>query len=142
MRNAAADQKFFLAFHNYPVPNKEIFKPGQYNHFASKCLELFIVIIYNFLLFLADLNTNLTIVGAINNLSLVFPDYPPLTQPSNIDESQFCDDLNWPAKCAGNRLCPCVHRLKVKFNSIVELIIVDESESKCLFKKLTKRQFC
>ncbi|KAI8121740.1 hypothetical protein FF38_00341 [Lucilia cuprina] len=110
LRNAVPDHKFFLAFHNYPVPNKEIFKPGQYNHFSN-------------------LNGNLTIVGAINNLSLVFPDYPPLTQPEDIDESQFCDDLNWPAKCAGNHLCPCIHRLQVERNSIVELIIVDESEN-------------
>lgn len=69
-------------------------------------------------------------MGAINNLSLVFPDYPPLTQPRDIDESQFCDEGNWPTRCAGNRLCTCVHRLQVRRNSIVELIIVDESESK------------
>ncbi|TMW50904.1 hypothetical protein DOY81_004015 [Sarcophaga bullata] len=110
LRNAQPDHKFFLAFSNYPVPNKEIFKTGQYNHFSN-------------------LNGNLTIVGAINNLSLVFPDAPPLTQPRDIDESQFCDEMHWPEPCKGNRLCPCVHRLQVRRNSVVELIIVDESEN-------------
>ncbi|KAM7364393.1 uncharacterized protein ACRADG_000906 [Cochliomyia hominivorax] len=110
LRYANPDHKFFLAFHNYPVSNEEVFKPNEYKHFAN-------------------LNSNLTIVGAINNLSLVFPDYPPLTQPGNIKESQFCNDLNWPEKCIGNHLCPCIHRLKVELNSIVELIIVDESEN-------------
>ena len=74
----------------------------------------------------------MTIVGAINNLSLVFPDYPPLTQPGNIDESQFCDEFDWPAHCVGRRLCPCIHRLQVRLNSIVELVVVDESESRFL----------
>lgn len=69
-------------------------------------------------------------MGAINNLSLVFPDYPPLTQPSDINESDFCDEGQRPSHCVGKRLCSCIHRLRVNLNSIVELIVVDESQGK------------
>lgn len=102
------DHKFFLAFHNFPVPNNEIFKAGSYQHFSN-------------------LQNNLTIVGAVNNLSLVFPASPPLTQPKDIDESQYCDEFHWPKHCIGKRLCACIHRIVIRKDSIVELIIVDES---------------
>ncbi|XP_055907069.1 uncharacterized protein LOC129942238 [Eupeodes corollae] len=102
------DHKFFLAFHNFPVPNEEIFHPGSFHHFSN-------------------LQNNLTIVGAVNNLSLVFPPAPPLTQPKDVDESQYCDEYHWPEHCIGNRLCPCIHRIQIRKDSIVELVIVDES---------------
>jgi FtsP/CotA-like multicopper oxidase with cupredoxin domain len=110
LRNSPADFQFYIAFNNYPVSNAEIFKPGRYNHFIN-------------------LSGNLTVVGAINNLSLIFPEIPLLTQPEDIDESKFCDEFHWPAECLGNQLCPCIHRLHVPLNSIVELILVDESKS-------------
>ncbi|XP_055854376.1 uncharacterized protein LOC129918065 [Episyrphus balteatus] len=106
--NKRPDHKFFLAFHNFPVPNEEVFRPGSFPHFSN-------------------LQDNLTIVGAVNNLSLVFPASPPLTQPKDIDESQYCDEYHWPKHCIGNRLCSCIHRIKIRRNSIVELVIVDES---------------
>ncbi|CAD6991399.1 unnamed protein product [Ceratitis capitata] len=109
LRTAMPDHQFFLAFHNFPVPNNEIFKNGTYYHFAN-------------------LQSNLTIVGAINNLSFVFPNYPPLTQPEAMNDTQFCTELERPAACQGNRLCPCVHRLHIRLGSIVELILVDETE--------------
>lgn len=85
----------------------------------------------------------MTLVGAINNISLVLPPYPPLTQPGLIDESQFCDSLNRPASCAGLQVCHCTHRLKVKLNSVVELILVDVTESKFHLKiNVTVNQKC
>lgn len=100
------------------------------SHFKYQMIVIYFLLEFMHFFSFTDLNSNLTIVGAINNLSLTFPDYPPLTQPQNIDDSQFCDEFHWPAECKGNRLCPCVHRLQVNLNSIVELVIVDESESK------------
>ena len=105
---------------------------SQVSHSIFLFIFFLFIFFFNVLSYTIDLNGNLTIVGAINNLSLVFPDYPPLTQPRDVDESQFCDDLHWPEQCKGNRLCPCVHRLQVRRNSVVELIIVDESKSKWL----------
>ncbi|XP_036324933.1 laccase-2-like [Rhagoletis pomonella] len=109
LRTTTPDHQFFLAFTNFPVPNSEIFKNGTYYHFAN-------------------LQNNLTIVGAINNLSFIFPNYPPLTQPEVMNDTQFCTELERPVSCLGNRLCPCVHRLHIHYGSIVELILVDETE--------------
>uniref|UniRef100_A0A1A9WAB1 Uncharacterized protein n=1 Tax=Glossina brevipalpis TaxID=37001 RepID=A0A1A9WAB1_9MUSC len=110
LRYATPDHKFFLAFQNYLMNNEELFENNQYNHFAN-------------------IFDNFTIVGAINKLSLTFPDSPPLTQPKDIDESKLCHIDKWPEHCRTNKvLCPCVHVLPVKENSIVELIVVDESE--------------
>lgn len=67
------------------------------------------------------------LVGAINNISFVFPPFSPLTQPEHLNDNLFCDEANIPERCEGKRICPCVHRLKVKLNSIVELVVVDET---------------
>ncbi|KAL9895317.1 uncharacterized protein ACN2A1_006056 [Glossina fuscipes fuscipes] len=110
LRYGTPDQKFFLAFQNHEMNNEELFETNQYNHFAN-------------------IFSNITIVGAINKLSLVFPDSPPLTQPRDIDETKLCQIDKWPEHCRSNKeLCPCVHVLPVKENSLVELIVVDESE--------------
>lgn len=63
----------------------------------------------------------------INNVSFVFPSFSPLTEPELLDDSLFCDENHLPEKCATEKICHCTHRLKVKLNSIVELVIVDES---------------
>lgn len=92
-------------------------------HFEKHLFRVIILIAFS------DIFSNITIVGAINKLSLVFPDSPPLTQPRDIDETKLCHDDKWPEHCRSNKeLCPCVHVLKVKENSLVELIVVDESE--------------
>jgi hypothetical protein len=65
------------------------------------------------------------VVGVINNMTTYFPDFPPLTQPEDIDESIFCDKQ----KCIRGQPCYCVHRLKVKKDSIVEIVMIDEAKS-------------
>ncbi|XP_030376328.1 laccase-2-like [Scaptodrosophila lebanonensis] len=100
----------YLSFNNYVVSNAEIFRSGYYKHFLN-------------------LNANTTVVGAINNLSLTFPPYPPLTQPELIDDAHYCDARRRPATCANQRQCMCVHRLQVPLGGTVQLVIVDESES-------------
>ncbi|XP_055904766.1 uncharacterized protein LOC129940445 [Eupeodes corollae] len=102
------DQKFFLSFDAYVQKNEDIFRPGHFGHFMN-------------------LIDNITSVAAINGISLVFPASPPLTQLKEIDESEFCDVNKKPKKCDGKAMCTCIHRLKIKKGSIVELIIVDES---------------
>lgn len=66
-------------------------------------------------------------MGGINKISLGFPTVPLLTQTNDLDENMFCNETSLPARCDGKEICHCVHRLKVKLNSIVELIIVDET---------------
>lgn len=80
-----------------------------------------------------DIGRDTNLIGAINNLSFVFPSFPVLTQPGEIQFDTFCDEQNVPARCTNIEFCPCTHRLKVKLNSIVELTIIDETESILLF---------
>lgn len=58
-----------------------------------------------------------------------YPTFPLLTQPEDIDESMFCDESSTVGQhCFDNKFltaCRCVHRLKVKLNSVVELIAVN-----------------
>lgn len=72
-------------------------------------------------------------VGAINNISTMFPPFSPLTQPEEVKENLFCDEENVPKMCANVKICHCIHRLKVRKNSIVELIVVDESSGELFF---------
>ena len=77
--------------------------------------------------FYSELRDDIVLVGAVNNISFTFPSFNPLTQPENVVDSVFCDAYNLPASCTGSKVCQCVHRLKVKKDAIVELIIVDET---------------
>lgn len=70
------------------------------------------------------------LIGGINNISLVNPPVSILTQPNDVDESMFCDKDNLPSHCKPDQLCNCIHRIKVKLNSVVEMIIVDEARRK------------
>lgn len=74
---------------------------------------------------------NLNNVGSINNISLTFPHFPLLSQPDEIDEKIFCDYTNKvDRKCIEkSSVCRCIHRMKVKLGSIVELLIYDIDDS-------------
>lgn len=81
---------------------------------------------------ISDPYQNFTVIGGINNLSLIFPEYPLLTQYKDVDDTKFCDSENHPTDCNANstNICNCIHRLFVKRNSIVELRLLDETSSK------------
>lgn len=53
------------------------------------------------------------------------PPFPLLSQKSIYDESIFCDTKNLKNCIKNISICQCVHRLKVKLNSIVELVLID-----------------
>jgi hypothetical protein len=76
----------------------------------------------------SDLRDDIVAVGAINNISFTFPSFSPLTQPEDVQQEAFCDEKSLPKSCQSGELCPCVHRLKVKLNSIVELVVIDETQ--------------
>lgn len=74
---------------------------------------------------------NLNNAGSFNNISLTLPHFSLLSQPDEIDERIFCDVKNKKNKpCIPNSdICRCVHRIKVKLGSIVELILIDVDDS-------------
>lgn len=76
-----------------------------------------------------DLRGDVVSVGAINKISFQFPDVPLLTQPEDVKEKMFCDEYSIPPNCT-LEICTCVHRIKVKLDSVVELVVYDEALSK------------
>lgn len=68
-------------------------------------------------------------MGSFNNISLTLPHFSLLSQPNEIDENIFCDMQNKVNKPCTAGICRCVHRLKVKIESIVELLIFDIDDS-------------
>lgn len=69
-------------------------------------------------------------IGITNNISMVYPSFPPLTQPELLPtmENAFCNVSSRPAQCPMERACFCVHRLKVDLNDIVEMSLIDDAE--------------
>ncbi|XP_052864087.1 uncharacterized protein LOC128270712 [Anopheles cruzii] len=68
-------------------------------------------------------------IGVTNNISMVFPDFPLLTQPELIaGDKLFCNDTHKPDRCRPNLACFCLHRLKVDLNDVVEMSLIDDSK--------------
>ena len=63
----------------------------------------------------------------INNISLILPPYPLLTQQEDIDKNMFCseDNLDRDKHCPTG-LCQCYHMYEVDLNDVVEIFLVDE----------------
>lgn len=55
------------------------------------------------------------------------PNFALMSEPWNVKEEMFCDTQNKMSKTCVNEtmFCHCIHRLKVKLNSIVELVLID-----------------
>jgi hypothetical protein len=75
---------------------------------------------------------NFNNIGVMNNISISFPDFSLVSQPEDIDEEMFCDwsKLNELNRIGNSSVYQCVHRLKVKLGSIVELLIYDVEDSR------------
>lgn len=77
--------------------------------------------------------TDFNSIGTFNNISLKYPAFPLLTQPDEIDESMFCNENTTAGKyCFDNGFltaCRCVHLIKLKLNSIVELVAVNVDDA-------------
>jgi len=80
------------------------------------------------LLSLVDLGGETLRIGTIDNITMVYPPFPPLTQPELLRADTFCNEHSVPARCNGKEHCPCAHVIKVKRDAIVQLVIVDEQE--------------
>uniref|UniRef100_A0A336LRE1 CSON012189 protein n=1 Tax=Culicoides sonorensis TaxID=179676 RepID=A0A336LRE1_CULSO len=105
---AKVDERFYLAFNNYAVSKHDLFQENHYEHFMN--------------------NGNTTVLqAAINNISFVFPPVSILTQSDEITENTFCEEGKLPPRCEGKRFCHCSHVIKAKLNSVVELVIIDET---------------
>lgn len=68
-------------------------------------------------------------VGVINNISFCLSQ--SLIQTNEIREELFCDET--AQSCNNTNICFCLHRIKVKLNSIVEIKLKDESRGEEIF---------
>jgi FtsP/CotA-like multicopper oxidase with cupredoxin domain len=61
------------------------------------------------------------------------PRFSLLSEPEKIEDDMFCDESTKLSKeCldgVNSNVCRCTHRLKVKLNSIVDLILIDIEDS-------------
>ena len=60
----------------------------------------------------------------INFISNVMPASPLLTQPEELNRIKTCNSSSASVNCT-QEYCECTHLLKVRLNSIVELVLVD-----------------
>lgn len=103
------------------------FEPAPLTWFCFGLLSLFFLLWGHFLAVVLTLNN----IGVTNNISMVFPDFPLLTQPEQITgDTPFCNETHKPASCKPHRACFCLHRLKVALNDVVEMSLIDDAEGR------------
>ncbi|KAK4310942.1 hypothetical protein Pmani_017529 [Petrolisthes manimaculis] len=60
----------------------------------------------------------------INHITLKLPPAPPLSQPTDVDPSMYCNST--ATNGCNDEFCYCPHMLNVQKDSLVEVILVDE----------------
>ncbi|XP_055857029.1 uncharacterized protein LOC129919940 [Episyrphus balteatus] len=103
------DYKFTFSFENHIINPKDAFIPGRYRRFDNPRADI-----------MAD--------GVVNNISLIFPPQPIYSQYSEVDKNLFCERSNCPEQCDGETTRECIHIIKVKTNSIVEMALHDQAD--------------
>uniref|UniRef100_A0AAG5DEL4 Uncharacterized protein n=1 Tax=Anopheles atroparvus TaxID=41427 RepID=A0AAG5DEL4_ANOAO len=108
--DAAPDKSFRILFNTFTADPSILFSDQGYVRYMTVVLTL-------------------NNIGVTNNISMVFPDFPLLTQPELITgDTSFCNDTHKPAQCKPHRACFCLHRLKVALNDVVEMSLIDDAE--------------
>lgn len=68
-------------------------------------------------------------MGSANNISFLYPTFPLLLEPDHVHDDLFCDgstlDDKKCFKFENKVVCRCIHRLKFKLGSIVDLVVVN-----------------
>ncbi|XP_014471746.1 PREDICTED: laccase-4-like [Dinoponera quadriceps] len=103
------DMKFYLpvGFQQYTL--QEVFEPNHYRRFMVAAGRA-------------------TINGLMDGISFKFPPSPPLSQPMDIPDNQYCNRSTIPDNCEGG-VCTCTHKLDIPLNAIVEILLVDELQA-------------
>lgn len=73
-------------------------------------------------------------VGAVNNITFALSHISLNTQTQeiidddgDIDLQTFCNRTHLPTRCTGFSQCPCTYRVKCKTNSVIDLILIDDT---------------
>jgi hypothetical protein len=72
-------------------------------------------------------------IGVLNNISFAMPEFALMTEPEKIHDDIFCDEkTKFSKQCLDGvnaNICRCTYRIKVKLNSVVDLILIDVEDS-------------
>lgn len=101
------DYKFFISYDFYGKDNNMYHRKGLYG--------------YN------EANRK-SFTPQLNHISMKMTSFPLMSQTDYIIENDFCNSSTVTG--CKNDYCSCTHVLQVKLNSIVELILVDEGNSR------------
>ncbi|XP_058056326.1 uncharacterized protein LOC131207717 [Anopheles bellator] len=109
--DAVPDVTFHVGFYVWRASNSFLFSEHGTSHFATVR---------------DDFNT----IAATNMISFEPPSFPLLIEPELIvdEDAQFCNTSHKPDHCTDDTLCFCTHRLKVKLNDIVEIVLFDTAK--------------
>ncbi|KAF5301113.1 hypothetical protein FQR65_LT08943 [Abscondita terminalis] len=100
--------KVYLPFRLHIYDPNQLFRPGTYKRYQSTYI--------NRGTFYAS--------GLIDNITYTSAPSPLLTQYQNLNTGQFCNGDQIIQNC--DLTCECTHVIKVPYNCIIELILVDE----------------
>ncbi|XP_055915066.1 LOW QUALITY PROTEIN: uncharacterized protein LOC129948201 [Eupeodes corollae] len=123
------DYRLKFSYQSKEFPANRRFVSGEYKRFESEkdliLVHISLCIKHFSYTYQTDPNGNVISTGIINNISLIVPPQPILTQYSEVDKSLFCNSSHMPDKCNGEPICECIHLIRIKTNSIVELTLQD-----------------
>uniref|UniRef100_A0A182QTI3 Uncharacterized protein n=1 Tax=Anopheles farauti TaxID=69004 RepID=A0A182QTI3_9DIPT len=106
--DAVPDRTFYLGFNVITANNSLLFSKRGSSHFAT-------------------VRDEFSTIAATNMISYLPPSFPLLIQPELIvdENAQFCNVSHRPAHCTDDHLCFCTHRIKVKYNDVIEIALFD-----------------
>ena len=99
-----ADYQFYLSYDFNPIDNIRFHGPHIPLRTVRKGFKLY--------------------TPQLNFISHVMPLSPPLIQPETLPSIKMCNETSMKEDCT-KEYCECTHWLKVKLNSIVEIVMVD-----------------
>ncbi|XP_066252634.1 uncharacterized protein [Euwallacea similis] len=101
------DYQFFLAFDFYRIDNVHFHGRGYKFHNVTP-------------------DTNQLLTPQINHISMQIPSFPLLPQRGQITADMFCNENTVKGDNCSKGYCECPHAYALPFNSVVELVIIDE----------------
>ncbi|PSN35801.1 hypothetical protein C0J52_21815 [Blattella germanica] len=101
-----ADVNLELAFGFHRFTIEELFKSGTYHRY------------------LQPPGPN-AITSCVNNISMVSPPSPILSQPHDIPSNLFCPKGDKPTPVCGKEFCECFHLIKIPLGAVVQILLVD-----------------
>ncbi|KAJ8686471.1 hypothetical protein QAD02_022265 [Eretmocerus hayati] len=103
------DQQIYISYDFYKLDNYEYHRKNLYGYDQVPFLRR---------------------IGSLqlNHISLKLPSFPLMSQRDMIKPGSFCNSTNIPQDYCTKEQCACTHVLRVRLNSVVELVFVDEGQ--------------